>query len=80
MIENSFGIVAARFRVFRRPIIAQVETANLITKAVVALHNSLMVTQRRNNEYQYCPKAMLIKTVINLVNEEEKQRIYWTRS
>ena len=42
IIENCFGIAASRFRIFRRPIIAEVETAVGITKAVVALHNYLM--------------------------------------
>ena len=55
VIENSFGIAAARFRIFRRPIIAQVETVILITKAVVALHNFLMMSQMRDRDFTYCP-------------------------
>ena len=55
VIENSFGIAAARFRIFRRPIIAQVETVCLITKAVVALHNFLMMSQCKYGDYTYCP-------------------------
>ncbi len=43
VIENAFGILAARFRVFRRPIHAKVNTTESITKACVALHNFLMV-------------------------------------
>ena len=42
VIENTFGIAATRFRVFRRPIIAPEKKVILITKAVVALHNFLM--------------------------------------
>ena len=38
VIENTFGIAATRFRVFRRPIIAT-EKKVIITKAVVAFHN-----------------------------------------
>ena len=55
VIENSFGIAASRFRIFRRPIIASVDTVILITQAVVALHNFLMKSQRVNGEYNYCP-------------------------
>ena len=36
VIENSFGILAARFRIFRKPINTQVETVCSITKAAVA--------------------------------------------
>ena len=39
IIENAFGILAARFRFFRHPIHAKVETVQNITKACVALHN-----------------------------------------
>ena len=42
VIENSFGILATRFRIFRRPIIADVDNVKNITKAAVALHNFLM--------------------------------------
>ncbi|XP_057296209.1 uncharacterized protein LOC130625157 [Hydractinia symbiolongicarpus] len=59
IIENCFSISAARFRIFRRPLIAQVETANLITKAVVALHNFLMKSQENHGEYRYCPPGFV---------------------
>ena len=58
VIENTFGIVASRFRVFRRPIIANVEKVISVTKAVVILHNFLMKTNE-NNGYKYCPKTFL---------------------
>ena len=45
LIENTFGIAASRFRIFRRPIIAKVEAVIEITKAIVALHNFLMASR-----------------------------------
>ena len=54
IIENTFGIATSRFRVFRRPIIAKVGKAILITKAVVALHNYLMRKHSQGN-FSYCP-------------------------
>ena len=59
IIENSFGIVAARFRIFRRPFNAQVETVCSITKAAVALHNYLMKSQCVFGEYAYCPPGFV---------------------
>jgi len=55
VIENSFGILATRFRIFRRPIIAGVEKTIAITKAAVALHNYLIAEESQryipeNNE------------------------------
>ena len=56
IIENCFGIAASRFRIFRRPIIAKVETVVEITKAVVALHNYLMSNRHVATESnRYCP-------------------------
>lgn len=52
-VENVFGICASRFRIFRRPIIANVETVTSVTKAVVALHNFLMFGRTFDNAY--CP-------------------------
>ena len=44
-IENAFGIYAARWRIFRRPIRAMPETVDRIVQATVCLHNYLMLTE-----------------------------------
>ena len=43
-IENAFGIFSARWRIFRRPIRADVSTVDKIIKATVCLHNYLLYT------------------------------------
>ena len=56
VIENVFGIAASRFRVLRRPIIANVETVTRATKAIVTLHNYLMRNRRfESTANPYCP-------------------------
>ena len=59
VIENTFGIMAAKFRIFRRPIIAYPEKVTKITKAACALHNYLKVSDIRISSptKQYCPAA-----------------------
>lgn len=42
IIECSFGILSARWRIFRRPLAVTVENAISIVKATVCLHNFLM--------------------------------------
>ena len=51
VIENTFRIMAARFRIFRRRIIAHAEKVMKITKAACALHNYLKIY----DFMQYCP-------------------------
>ena len=57
IIENCFGILAARFRAFRRPIHAKVESVVTIAKDCVALHNYLMAN--KSFESRYCPQGFL---------------------
>ena len=54
VVENAFGIATSRFRVFSRPIMAGVNTAEEAKKAVIALHNFLM-HGRNENCNNYCP-------------------------
>lgn len=42
IIENSFGIMAARWRIFRRPIKGSPENIDNIIKACIVLHNFLL--------------------------------------
>ncbi|KYN22361.1 Putative nuclease HARBI1 [Trachymyrmex cornetzi] len=51
IIENTFGILASQWRVFRKPIIAQPETAKLIVQATVCLHNWLRKEDIGKNMY-----------------------------
>ena len=55
VIENSFGILAARWRIFRRPIIAEPDRVIIFSKAAIALHNYL----RTNESSVYCPPGFI---------------------
>lgn len=55
VIENTFGILRARWRVFSRPIQVSVQTAEEITKAAVCPHNYL----RQTNSASYCPSGFV---------------------
>ena len=59
IIENTFGILASRFRIFRRPVIAREEVVISVTKASVVLHNYLMHNKDFETSYQYCPPEMI---------------------
>lgn len=54
VIENAFGILAARWRIFRQPNIAKAENAlEHFTKACILLHNYLI-----EQDPQYIPKNL----------------------
>lgn len=44
VVENAFGILSSRFRVFNTPIALKVDTAELLTKACCSIHNWLRMT------------------------------------
>ena len=45
VVENVFGILASRWRIFRRPIIATPESVVIYTRAAIALHNFLQKSE-----------------------------------
>ena len=65
IIENTFAILAARFRIFRRPIVASAETAS-VSKCFIALHNYLMADRLTDKGNACCP--------INFVNQEVRSK------
>lgn len=54
-IENAFGILAARWRIFRRPIKANVDLVYNITRACLCLHNYLRLTENAS----YIPSGFI---------------------
>jgi len=55
-IENTFGILASQWRIFRRPIDSSVQTATKIVQAAVCLHNFL---RRDNSDSEYITPDMV---------------------
>lgn len=45
VIENTFGIMAAKWRIFRKPIEAKVEKVDQIVKAAICLHNFILIEE-----------------------------------
>lgn len=48
IVENAFGILSSRFRVFQRPIAVGIDKVDEIIKAACALHNWLKMTASEN--------------------------------
>ena len=55
VIENAFGIIAARWRILMQPIQAKFEKTRLIIKSTICLHNFL----RQTNCAAYCPTGFV---------------------
>jgi hypothetical protein len=60
-IENSNGILAARWRVYREPLRASVDEAQKISLATIGLHNYLMMTETPS----YCPRGFVDSADVN---------------
>lgn len=66
-IENSFGILVARWRIFKKPIKSNVDNAINMVHAIICLHNWI---RKRDVENEYIPpnKSILITFLINCFN------------
>ncbi|XP_011883610.1 PREDICTED: uncharacterized protein LOC105570775 [Vollenhovia emeryi] len=80
VVESAFGILAARWRIFRRPINTDVSRAEKLVLATICLHNFIITRelkkppqQRRYlqyNEYDEQLALYIRPNIINSTNEE----------
>ena len=68
VLENSFGILVARWRLFRKPIRAVKDNVTSYTLAAVTLHNNLQQTENAS----YCPRGedMSIQKLMQISDQE----------
>lgn len=59
VVENAFGILTSRWRIYQKPINTSLETVDVIIKVTICLHNLLM------NESFYCVASYADRTSIN---------------
>uniref|UniRef100_A0A1X7UIW8 DDE Tnp4 domain-containing protein n=1 Tax=Amphimedon queenslandica TaxID=400682 RepID=A0A1X7UIW8_AMPQE len=69
VIENAFGILATKFRIFRRPIIAKVEKVTRITQAACVLHNYLKILE------MHCPVSARLYCPPGFVDQEDTKEV-----
>ncbi|XP_035228586.1 uncharacterized protein LOC118200739 [Stegodyphus dumicola] len=68
-IENTFGILTARWRILRNPIIAQPQTATLVVQACCCLHNFLMKYESISHNYKYYPPNFADRPMLEIANK-----------
>lgn len=70
IIENTFGILVAQWRIFRNHIKGNMELVNLIILVAVCLYNFLRIKEENSNEDEchYCPP-----TLIDRIDQNEKE-------
>ena len=64
VVENAFGIMASKWRIYRKPINASLKTTENIIKATVCLHNFLLSTPQYVNIDNTCENDMQENTAI----------------
>ncbi|KAJ8910068.1 hypothetical protein NQ315_004961 [Exocentrus adspersus] len=65
-IENAFGILAARWRIYRKPISLNPDAVNNIILATVCLHNFLITENNKElQQHLYCPPTLIDQELEN---------------
>jgi hypothetical protein len=59
VIENSFGILVARWRILKTTINAKIENVDNIVKALVVLHNYCQLELDKEKTNIYCPPGFV---------------------
>lgn len=77
VIENTFGILATRWQIYRRDIIADIKTVEHIIMGTVILHNFLRTLDIQEKEMpdQYCPLDLLILLKIAVFEGQWRQNV-----
>jgi len=78
VVECAFGILVARWRIFRKPIIACTSTVQKIVQASIALHNFIIISEEylplRERRYQILSTIDREIISMGLVNINERNR------
>ncbi|KAK5648773.1 hypothetical protein RI129_003665 [Pyrocoelia pectoralis] len=69
IIENTFGLLVARWRILKTTITAKVENVDNIIKAIVVLHNYCQTEFSAQDDNMYCPPGY--------VDSGEKENGFW---
>lgn len=85
-IENAFGILTARWRVYRRPICLDVKTVDQIVISTVCLHNFLKTHDEKQSPEKrvYCPPYFVDSEledgqVVEGMWRNEQMQLQWLR-
>lgn len=70
VIENSFGILVSRWRIFQNKISGAPKTVESYVLAAVALHNFIMTTNQQENK-RYCPDNFVDREVNGVIIQGE---------
>lgn len=74
-IENTFGILAAKWRIYRSPIQASLSTTHKIIKATVCLHNYVLMSEEMEPRKRYCPKNFVDREIGGRVIQGDWRKI-----